>query len=181
MTLNASRRAIRRILTVVALATACVVGMTGPAQALPLPVDLFDNNPASRWTVWSTGNGTGSFGNSQARLDHSLSTGWTEISRDVSLGAPDSDIGCAFEIQLRGTSSSAVSTVNLEVINPNNWQYLSLKQVQVSGQQWQSFLMLGWVHRVNPVKFRVSLLAAGGQARTVHIDTMTGMCGFIED
>lgn len=175
MTFIASRRGIRRIVTVVALATACVVATTGPAQALPLPVDLFDNNPASRWTVWSTGNGTGSFGNSQARLDHSLSTGWTEISRDVSVGAPDDDIACGFEIQLRGTSS-AVSNVNLEVINPNNWQYLALSQVQVSGQQWQSFPMPFWVRRVNPVKFRVSLLAAGGQARTVHIDTMTGMC-----
>ncbi|MCW6007308.1 hypothetical protein K1W54_22590 [Micromonospora sp. CPCC 205371] len=181
MTLNASRRVTRRILTVVALAIACVVGMTGPAQALPLPIDLFDNNPASRWTVWSTGNGTGSFGNSQARLDHALTTGWTEISRDVSIGAPDSDIACGFEIQLRGTASNVVSNVNIEVINPNNWQYLALSQVQVSGQQWQSFPTPWWVHRVNPVKFRVSLLAAGGQAQTVHIDTMSGMCGEILD
>lgn len=178
MTSLPTKHPIRRALAAFVLITAGIVAPAQAAQAdtgiLRTVVDEFCCNAASRWSTWSSGSGVAIFDGDDASIFHTLESGWTEISRRVTIPVSGSHT-CFAGVTMTGNHSSSVSTVNVEVINPSNWTYVATKQGQVSGDEPRGFTTGQWSNGPKTVVFRVSLLASGAY-RTVSVDDMRFIC-----
>jgi len=169
---------VRRILTTFTLVIACVAATAAPAQAdlfgnTSVMTDRLENNPAQRWTIWSTGNGTGGFQAGVGFVFHDMTTGWTEIGRDVTLSPIDGSHTCRAYIDLFAEDNGGEALVNIEVINPANWQYLAKGTNRVASTPIQ-FFTPKWSNGPTTVRFRVSLIGNGD--RTLWIDNMFISC-----
>ena len=177
MTSLARRNPILRMLTALVATAVCLVATSGPANAKVYwenMVDHFDDNAASRWRVSSTGDGLAGFGNGQASISHSLASGWTEISRDVTVPWAGQH-ECFAGISLRNLLTG-VAVVNIEVIDPDTWNYLAVSQVRVTNTEYlirgtPRFMATGQTN----VVFRASLVGTGAFV-AIYLDNMFIQC-----
>ena len=65
---------------------------------------------------------------------------------------------CSAAIYLQGPAGTQV---NVEVIDPSTWNYLAVKTVTLSGNGYADYGTPTWKSTIDPVVFRVSLLANG--------------------
>jgi hypothetical protein len=168
----------RRTLTAFALVVACVVSTAGPARAdifdnISVMTDHFNDDPGLRWTITSTGNGAGGFQAGVGFIYHNMTTGWTDISRNVTLSPIDNSHTCRAYVDLYANGNGGQVVVNIEVINPENWTYLAKGSGGVSARPIQHFTPK-WSNGPRTVVFRVSLFGHGDQ--TLWIDNMFISC-----
>ncbi len=172
---------IRRLLTASALAVACVVATAGPAHAGIIDMDdyswttdRFENDPASRWTIWSNGNGWGGFGDPAGwgYIAHTQTTGWTDIGRDVELPV-DGSSECQAFIHMFADNNGYRISARVEVIDPETWTYLAEDGGGVASTPIEHFTPK-WKNGPKKVRFRVSLFGNGPQI--LWLDNMVIHC-----
>jgi hypothetical protein len=169
----------RRLVTVLAMATAGVMLTAGAAHATITNLDdLFDNNPASRWTVESTDRDGGvRFLESSAEI-YNLDVGpndYTSISREFVISPFSVSHRCEASMWVVGAFDGSTATVNFEVIDPRTWTYLSLKRATVKGTNLQRINLPNWSNGPPRFVFRVSLFGANS-FRSVEVIALWMQC-----
>lgn len=173
----------RRLMTVVGVVTAGIMLVGSPAHASVWQLnDDLNANPAATWSTWVNGAGTAGFTTSGANtFGHVTKTdtaGWTEIGRNVRITPRQlHSTSCGARIDLRASVDGSTSTANIEVIDPTTWNYVALRQVRVTGSNWQSFAVGPWRDGPVNVRFRVSLLGAGSY-RYLGVDNLVMQCSY---
>lgn len=180
------------------MATAAVVIVETPEDAYACGMgcywsmkDDLNSSPQSRWSYWINGSGSGGFTtwingigpsgfgtpgtNTWGWATKNDTNGWSEIGRDVTTNAMGSGPHCEGSVWLKASALTGPSTVNIEVINPTDWTYLSLRQVSVSGNHFQRFDIGPWYPNPKTVRFRVSLLGSGSY-RYLGVDDLAITC-----
>jgi hypothetical protein len=158
-----------------------VGGSTAHAEPVPL-ADGFENNPNSRWGFASSGTGI-AFGfltdrgrQRSGRVNAVLhaTTGFVAVGRQVQIDPPGAVSNCFGFIWVDPAAGTV--TVNLEVIDPVTFQYISLNTVTFSNDPGYTQLGFnGFRWRAEPVLFRVALLGNGSPS-SVYLDDMLVRC-----
>ncbi|AGL18902.1 hypothetical protein [Actinoplanes sp. N902-109] len=159
-----------------------VLALAGPAHAsLDTDWDHFDNNAAARWQFSYSGSsysgGVNSTGANGWLAEFASGSGWGSLGRSVYLWpVAYHSTSCGMQINLRTTTAGQTSKVNVEVIRPADWTYLSLKQVTV-GNTAVNVQVPPWVNGPSTVYFRVSLLG-DTSAKVLQIDDLFWACSY---
>lgn len=184
--------AVRRLRGGLAVGLVAIVAATGTlvggsaAHAEPVPLsDGFENNPSNRWrfTVTST-NGAFGFltdrgGQRSGRVNAALyggTNGFVAVGRQVQIDSPGANSNCFGDIWVDPVAGSNV-TVNLEVIDPVTFQYISpVNTVTFSNNPGYTQLSFnGFAWRAAAVLFRVAVMGNGTDPG-VYLDDMTLRC-----
>jgi hypothetical protein len=175
-------RSVRRAVVGVVMSTGLIVGTATAAHASLWQLnDGFDSSPAATWH-------TETYGTSGAGFDLNAGTArsapndaylWAQtqfasVGRSVVLRNNSTRIQCAAAIYLTGLSGSKV---NVEVINPSSWTYISLKTVTLTGGGYSQVTVPAWTGGPNTVYFRVSVLGNGGFS-SVRADDLVVQCTY---
>jgi hypothetical protein len=161
-----------------------VATIASPAQAGIWQLnDGFENNPLGRWSFSGAGNHFGNFdgtnGVPRSGLEYADLTqwdvGWSAVGRNVHLHSAPATCGASVWI----LTSSVSSNVNLEIIDPATWTYISVKQVTVPRNNfaWQNFTFNTWTVGKQDVVLRIALLGPGS-VRVIKVDDLVVQCIF---
>jgi hypothetical protein len=172
-----------RVVAAVVATTVGLLAVTGaPAQASLWQLqDGFDSQPAVNWTVEHYGTSGGGFdlgaGTARSAPNNAYLWAQTEFSsvgRSVTLRNNSTRKDCAAGIYLQGFEGAKV---NVEVINPANWNYVALNSVTISGSGYRQYTVGPWTGGPNTVYVRVSLLGTGVY-NLIRIDDLVVQCSY---
>ena len=163
--------------------SAGVLALTGgPAQASLWQLqDGFDYQPASTWSIDHAGSSGGGFdlNAGTARTAPNDAYLWAQtqfagVGRSVTLRNNSTRTSCAAGVYLQGFDGAKV---NVEVINPSDWTYVSLHSVTISGSGYRQYTVGPWTGGPNTVYVRVSLLGTGAY-NLIRVDDLTVQCSY---
>ena len=178
-----------------AMAISLVVAVAAPANASPVTITYDDfETPASRsnWQFSSSGSGFSQFdwgppahsGSILGELDSPWydAGGWTAMSRTLTRSGWVRD-SCNVSVWL---ASRDGATVNVEVIDPNTWNYIALKSVYVQTQTraiplyYIQVTTPTFAPNPSPFVFRVSVVNPDGNHEgLVFVDDVKYTCASI--
>jgi hypothetical protein len=170
----------RRFAAIVGMSLALVVATGAPAHAA-IGVLSDDLEAADAGTVWESSTGGCCFESTDA---HSPShygfipptmyeNSFVSLGRSVHLPAVlSSNTRCRASIWVKPTYSPIL---NVEVINPTDWTYISLSTVTLATGDWQQISVPVWMAYTLDVYFRVSNLTWQGSAK---VDDLKVACGW---
>ncbi len=163
--------------------SAVVVAFTGSAAYASLwqLTDGFDYQPANTWTVEAYGSSGGGFdlNAGTARTAPNNAYLWAQsqfsaVGRSVTLRNNSTRNGCAAAVYLTGLSGAKV---NVEVINPSTWTYISLRQVTLTGGGYTQYAVPSWTGGPNTVYVRIALVGSGAY-QLVRVDDLVVQCNY---
>jgi hypothetical protein len=176
----------RAVLAVLVTSAGLVAAIAAPAHAdLWQLSEGFEGDPATTWQVRSYGASAGGFeinaGTARSGSNNAWLTAETEFSsvarsvylRPAQLHRPT----CGASIYLRpfpGADGGDVR-VNVEVIDPSNWNYIALKTVTLTGSGYTQVSTPSWKPGPITVFVRVSLLGVGGYSG-LRVDDLNVQC-----
>ncbi|MFG1839557.1 hypothetical protein [Micromonospora sp. NPDC049175] len=170
-----------------AAVTATAVALTvavGPAQAdLWTHTDGFEGNPAAVWEFHRSGAGSGAYelgtGTAHSGWNNAILTtsagGWSGVGKLLTVGPRTAghSTTCGGGFYVRAVSGSAV--LNVEVIDPASWTYLSLRTVRITDTAWRLHDVASYANGPNQVFVRISLLGGSG---AVRVDDFAFQCSY---
>ncbi len=171
----------RRLLVVLAVTAGLTAAVAAPAQANWIVAnDGFEGpNGGGFWTFQRSGTGSGfiEFNSAFARDGVNngaltVQSGWSAVGRPVTLTNGVS-IRCRAWIYVQTPGA----TLNIEIIDPNTFNYIALKTVTL-GSTGSGYTLVDvgpWLADIKRVQFRVALLANGG-SRWARVDSMGAQC-----
>jgi hypothetical protein len=186
---TASPRRWRRIAAVVGMSLALVVATGAPAYAGNATLtDDFEAADAN--SVWAeaqfhccdVGDHPPGYSHSASHSGYLGPTwslqSWTGLGRSVHLptmvGTPGSN-KCKASIWVYAPWNA--TSVNVEVINPTDWTYISVKTVALARDSgWQQIAVPIWTAYTLDVYFRVSNIGGSGSGNDVFIDDLHVIC-----
>jgi hypothetical protein len=183
-TRKASRRRVGTLVGALALAASALVagpGLSGTAQAAtPVLSDGFEF-PSTAWSFTASGPGFGFVDNvaaeahtgSKSALLGMFGTGFASVGRNVNL--PSTATTCTASAWI-APRLPATKKINFEVIDPSNFQYIALKQIQTSGAGSYQFHTVSWTKNRNNVLLRFSLIGEAGQTNRARVDDVAVTC-----
>jgi hypothetical protein len=145
--------------------------------------DGFEYSPASTWTLYHSGNGSGGFdikaGRSRSGYNNAwltVLTGWSSVGRTVQFTPylPGRTLNCGAQIYIQPVIGS--SKLNFEVIDPSTWRYVALKTVTLTGGSYQA-VAVPFVPARKDLFVRVSLLG-NGSTSAARVDDLTVSCQY---
>jgi hypothetical protein len=143
--------------------------------------DGFDRNPTSTWHIEKYGVSGGGFyinaGTARSAPNNAYLWSQTEFSsvgRYVTLRNNSYRDQCAAGIYIQGMTGAKV---NVEVIDPDRWVYISLKTATINSSGYTKVVVPRWEGGPNTVYFRVSLLGGSGFSM-VRIDDLVVQCAY---
>src|SRR3954447_6107444 len=164
----------RRFAATVGMSLALVLASGAPAHATTIGTLFDDLEAADASTVWESTSGGCCFTANDASEVHSPShygflpptmneNSWVGLGRSVHLPAAlSSNTRCRASIWINPIYTPVL---NVEVINPAGWTYISLRTVTLApGSGWQNILVPLWTAYTLDVYFRVSNLTWLGSA-----------------
>ena len=166
MTTNRTRRWFAGAATILAAALGGAAVAPTPAHAAWswTLTDGFENNPNGRWTRNFHGAGTAAnydtaglyarTGFINAWMTAGASDTFVTTRRDVTLQLSGPS-RCGASVYL---SSAPGAAVNLEIIDPATWDYVSLRTVVVTGDGYHRYEFNNWEPRTSTVILRMALL-----------------------
>jgi hypothetical protein len=145
--------------------------------------DGFEDNPAASWSFAGDGTHYGDFGHdlgsphsgSQLAWLNVFGPGWSSVGREVQIDTSAyTPSTCSASFYLLSVTDSLV---NVEVIDPSTWTYVTVQQVQ-AGPDWASYSSGWWTPGATDVFVRVSVLGTGGgdTEDRVMVDDMQVRC-----
>ena len=172
--------------------TALAVGagvLAGPAPAsadvvggLQL-IDGMDTNAAfSTWRFERSGDGTGGFSTTLPRSDPRAAflsmraPGFSSVARDVQLPLANFNEIRSCTAQVWVNTGAAGRRVNVEVINPTTWKYVTVNEASVDPEGGYRPVGVGWFNGPNSVVFRVSLIGSAGVTAGAWVDDLRVDC-----
>ena len=181
----------RRILTaLVTLPLAAAASLFGaaPAQAgVPFTWALYDGMDTSAanqtWTFERDGSGAGGFSSSSSRSAPRNGylakdgQGFSSVGRTVTPTWSYLHLRfCSVEVYV--DPGSGANRINLELINPSTWSYISLREITVNPSQGYTRYSFGdWVNGPVSAFVRVSLLGNnGGPVAFARVDDLSVNC-----
>lgn len=175
-------RLARAVIATVAV-SAALVGFTGSAAHAGIwqLTDGFDYQPASTWTVEAYGSSGGGFdlnaGTARTAPNNAYlwaQTQFSAVGRSVTLRNNSTRIACAAAVYLTGLKGAKV---NIEVINPSTWTYVSMRQVTLTGAGYTQYTVPSWSGGPNTVYVRISLLGTGAY-QLIRADDLVVQCTY---
>ncbi|GAA1748983.1 hypothetical protein [Luedemannella helvata] len=175
-------RLVRAAAAIVAVSVA-VIAFTGSAAYASIwqLTDGFDYQPASTWTVEAYGSSGGGFdlnaGTARTAPNNAYlwaQTQFSAVGRSVTLRNNSTRNGCAAAIYLTGLSGAKV---NIEVINPSTWTYISLRQVTLTGGGYTQYTVPSWTGGPNTVYVRIALVGSGAY-QLIRADDLIVQCNY---
>ncbi|GAA0562525.1 hypothetical protein GCM10010172_52180 [Paractinoplanes ferrugineus] len=175
-------RTVRRAVLGAVLSMGLIAGTATAAHAsIWQLIDGFDYQPASTWQATASGASGSGFdinaGTARSAPNNAFlwaQTQFSSVGRSVVLRNNSSRITCGAAVYLQGLSGASV---NVEVIDPSTWTYISLKNVTLNSSSYTMVTVPPWTGGPNTVYFRVSLLGKGGFS-SIRADDATIQCTF---
>ena len=128
---SALRRVIGGLITAVAVTAAAVLTGAATAQAEPSPVnDSFENSPATRWRLWTTGRALAAFSDTTTPRSGAVAAyllplaDWASVERSVTLDPASGFRTCDASVYV-AKSFSPGGTVYLQIIDAATWTYIT--------------------------------------------------------
>jgi hypothetical protein len=173
---------IRRTVVVALAAASLVLGIGGAAQAAQTwnHTDGFDSAPQGTWSFVGTGGFHLNQGTAFTPANNawvSATSGWSSVGKNLTLPATGGGwIKCDSTIFVRAPSGARV---NLEIINPADWNYVALLQATLSpSTSYQPLVINDWNGGSGRVFIRVALIGEG-TTKTIRVDHMFVHCDFV--
>lgn len=159
-----------------------VLMLAGPAQASVWQFsDGFEGNPSAVWTLYRVGTGGGGYdynaGTARTPYHNAWlsmqGSGWSSVGRTVHLTpATVHQTSCTARIYALPLGTAKL---NLEIIKPSTWTYISLKTVTLTGSSYQAVTTDSWNALDVDVFVRVSLIYTGSFS-AVRLDDLAVQC-----
>jgi hypothetical protein len=168
-----------------ATALALTFGARPASASLWQLSDSFEGDPSATWAIDGVGGGGGVFeigvGTAKTGSNNAFlraDTDWYGVGRTVHVTPKEvhADANCSAGFQITPVGA-AVTLLNIEVIDPDTWDYLALQTVRISSNGWRLVTSPGWTGGPVNVFVRVSMLAGRGFA-PIRVDDLTVQCTF---
>jgi hypothetical protein len=168
-----------RVVALAAVLVGLLIAGAGTAHAAWSGSEQFGPNAPVTFGAGGTGSGqlvvNTSTGTGHARLSTKNAGSWSAVERKFSKPAIDDFCNASVYVN----AGQATRKVNLEVIDPATWRYISLKQVQVSGYQKISFPPNFKWAGTNMI-LRVALVNSGSPTtETLDVDDLSVGCFYV--
>ncbi|MBN2528974.1 MAG: hypothetical protein JXR76_21475 [Deltaproteobacteria bacterium] len=143
--------------------------------------DGFDSNPSDTWYFETYGVSGAGFdinaGTARSAPNNAYlwsQTNFSAVGRYVTLRNNSYRDQCAAGIHIQGMAGAKV---NVEIIDPKKWVYVSLKTATINSSGYTKVLVPAWTGGPNTVYFRVSLLNGSGFSM-VRVDDLVVQCTY---
>lgn len=151
--------------------------------------DAFENNLWGRWSCWQTiadaGNFCSTSTNHRSGIQGgfvSVRSGWSDIRQWISLDPfiAGRKLTCIAQVYLyvRDVAIPDGLTAQLEVIDADTSQYISIKQINSTSHTWQAITTSSWTPAHKNILVRLGLIGVGWAKQNADLDDLMVRCQY---